>query len=95
MSIEGRPPVIKNADMERTAQQDALAFTKVRQNLRTLLSTAHTPPSSTHNNTLLKKLTLIRINNNEQLLDCPFTRLLLEALRLKTSNYLQVKGIDR
>ena len=33
-----------------------------------------------------------RIHKNEQLLDWPFTRLLLESLYIKTSNYLQVKG---
>ena len=32
-----------------------------------------------------------RIHKNEQLLDWPFTRLLLESLYIKTSNYLQVK----
>ena len=37
---------------------------------------------------------LVRIHKNEQLLDWPFTRLLLVALYIKTSNYLQVKGID-
>ena len=36
----------------------------------------------------------VRIHKNEQLLDWPFARLLLEALCIKTSNYLQVKGID-
>ena len=30
--------------------------------------------------------TLVRIHKNEQLLDWPFTRLLLEALYIKTSN---------
>ena len=37
---------------------------------------------------------LVRIHKNEQLLDWPFTRLLLEALYIKMSNYLQVNGID-
>ena len=37
---------------------------------------------------------IVRIHKNEQLLDWPFTRLLLEVLYIKTSNYLQVKGID-
>ena len=35
---------------------------------------------------------IVLIHN--QLLDWPFTRLLLEALCIKTRNYLQVKGID-
>ena len=37
---------------------------------------------------------IVRIHKNKQLLDRPFTRPLLEALCIKTSNYLQVKGID-
>ena len=39
----------------------------------------------------LKMITIGRIHKNEQLLDWPFTRLLLEFLYIKTRNYLQVK----
>ena len=37
---------------------------------------------------------LVRIHKDEQLLDWPLTRLLLQALCIKTSNHLQVKGTD-
>ena len=46
----------------------------------------HTPPC--------ERKILVHIHKNEQLLDLPFTRLLLEALLIKASNYLQVTGID-
>ena len=39
-------------------------------------------------------IAVVRMYKNEQLLDSPFTGLLLEALCIKTCNYLQVKGID-
>ena len=42
----------------------------------------------------VKTIGLVCIHKNKQLLDWPFTRLLLEALCIKTSTYLQVKGID-
>ena len=45
-------------------------------------------------NRIMIATVIIRIHENEQLLDWPFTGLLLEALCIKTSNYLQVKGID-
>ena len=37
---------------------------------------------------------LLCIHKNEQLLDWPFTRLLLDALCMKKGIYLQVRGID-
>ena len=37
---------------------------------------------------------LLRIHKNEQWLDRPFTRLLLDALCIKKGIYLQVRGID-
>ena len=39
-------------------------------------------------------VTIVCIHKNEQLLDLSSTRLLFEASCIKTSKYLQVKGID-
>ena len=57
-----------------------------------ILETEETPKIFQCDLKFFSVITIVRLPKNEQLLDWPFTRLLLETLCIKTSNHLQVKG---